>query len=118
MNTISRDELKAKLDAGANIKLVMMLSDYDFQALHIPGSEHFPPLTPQREWVKPDASLLQNTDEIIVYATDPICPTARLGYHLLVLNGYTNVRLYEGGIADWEAAGYPLEGEITQNSGD
>jgi hypothetical protein len=29
----------------------------------------------------------------------------------LVEAGYTNVRRYEGGLSDWGAAGYELEGE-------
>jgi rhodanese-related sulfurtransferase len=32
-------------------------------------------------------------------------------YHALVDSGYENVRRYEGGLTDWEAAGLPLEGD-------
>ena len=38
--TIERDELKAKLDSGADIRLVMSLQRWAFEALHIPGSLH------------------------------------------------------------------------------
>lgn len=112
MNLISRDELKAKLDAGDNIQLVMMLNDYDYRTLHIPGSLHFQPVSLQMEWVKADLSMLRHDDEIVVYATNEFCPNGRWGYQLLKANGFQNLYLYGGGIADWEAAGYPLEGEM------
>ena len=38
IDTISRDELKAKLDRGDDFKLVFTLGDWAFQAKHIPGS--------------------------------------------------------------------------------
>jgi hypothetical protein len=41
MNLISRDELKATLDRGDNIKLVMTLGEWAYRAKHIPGSLHF-----------------------------------------------------------------------------
>jgi rhodanese-related sulfurtransferase len=112
MNLISRDELKAKLDAGHNVQLVMMLSEYDYRALHIPGSLHFYPITLQKEWAQADLSMLKPDGEIVVYATNEICPTGRWGYQLLTANGFDNVYLYKGGIVDWEDAGYPLEGEM------
>ena len=37
--------------------------------------------------------------------------TGRCSSHFLVDRGFTNVRRYDGGISDWEAAGLPLEGE-------
>ena len=38
MNLISRDELKQKLDVGDDFKLVFVLGDWHFHAMHIPGS--------------------------------------------------------------------------------
>jgi rhodanese-related sulfurtransferase len=103
MKTISREQLKAKLDLGSSIKLVMALSEYDYRTLRIPGSLHF---NSEQEAL----STLNPEDEIILYCTDALCPTARVGYSWLTSRGYQNVSVYEGGIADWEAAGYPLEG--------
>ncbi len=101
--TIGRDELKAKLDAGADVKLVMSLQRWAFEALHIPGSLHFDTPEELLEALEPD-------DEIIVYCSDPACVGSRFAYKKLVDRGYTNVRRYAGGLSDWQEAGYPLEG--------
>jgi rhodanese-related sulfurtransferase len=101
--TIERDELKTKLDAGADIRLVMSLQRWAFEALHIPGSLHFD--TPEEL-----LAALDPDDEIIVYCSDPACVGSRFAYKKLVDSGYTNVRRYAGGLSDWEEAGYPLEG--------
>jgi hypothetical protein len=62
METISRQELKAKLDADQDIKLVMTVGGWTFRARHVPGSLGFPSpgCAPQR---------LRRDDEIIVYST-------------------------------------------------
>jgi hypothetical protein len=37
---------------------------------------------------------------------------------MMVRSGYQNVRRYQGGIYDWEIAGYPLEGSMIPEEGD
>ncbi len=101
--TIERDSVKAKLDSGADIRLVMSLQRWAYEALHIPGSLHFD--TPEKLF---DA--LDTDDEIIVYCSDAACVGSRFAYKALVNAGYTNVRRYAGGLSDWQDAGYPLEG--------
>ena len=108
MATIDRTELKAKLDAGADIRLVMSLQRWAFEALHIPGSLHFD--TPEDL-----LAALDEDDEIIVYCSDPACVGSRFAYTKLVDSGFTNVRRYAGGLSDWEAAGYPLEGTAARS---
>lgn len=103
VETIERDELKAKLDAEEDFKLVMSLQRWAFEALRIPGSIHFD--TPEEL-----LAALDPDDEIVVYCSDPACVGSRFAYKKLVESGYTNVRRYAGGLSDWEAAGYPLEG--------
>ena len=102
--TIDREELKAKLDAGESFRLVMTLHAWAFRAQHIPGSEHFD--TPEETLAG-----LGRDDEIVVYCSDPACVASQFAYKALVEAGYTNVRRYAGGLSDWVAAGYPLEGE-------
>jgi rhodanese-related sulfurtransferase len=104
MKTITRQELKAKLDVGADIKLVMTVGGWTFRARHIPGSVSFPsPSCALRE--------LRRDDEIIVYSTSQQRQDTVAAFDALTAHGYRNVCCYLGGLADWEDAGYPVEGE-------
>ncbi len=105
MELISRDELKEKLDRGDGLKLVMVLEDWQFRAMRIPGSLHVP-------GIKIDHSNLHFDDEIVVYCALQACPASIFAYNRLKSRGYQNVRRYAGGIFDWEQAGYPVEGEM------
>jgi rhodanese-related sulfurtransferase len=56
--------------------------------------------------------ILNPSDEIIIYCSNPSCIASIIGYQLLTRMGYKNVRRYAGGIEDWEEAGYLLEGSF------
>ena len=104
MRTITRQELKARLDAGEDIKLVMAVGGWTFRARHIPGSLGFPsPSCALRE--------LGRDDDIIVYSTDQHLQNSAAAFNALTAHGYRNVCCYTGGLADWEDAGYPVEGD-------
>jgi rhodanese-related sulfurtransferase len=103
MRLIDREELKGKLDRGDDFKLVMALHEFAFNAMHIPGSVHYPSVEQAFAELDPD-------DEIVVYCSDEACVASRFAYEALVAAGYGNVRRYAGGLSDWAAAGYPLEG--------
>jgi rhodanese-related sulfurtransferase len=107
IRTISRDELRAKLDRGDEVRLIMALSRWAFDAKHIPGSIHFD--TPEELYaaVKPD-------DEVVVYCSHVDCLSSVALYRDLVRRGYRNVRRYVGGLLDWEDADLPLDGEFVQ----
>lgn len=102
--TIDRDELKTKLDRGDRFRLVMALNEWAFKAKHIPKSEHFNTADELFASVKPN-------EEIVLYCTSPECHSSVALYWALLDAGYTNVRRYSGGLTDWEAAGFPLEGD-------
>ncbi len=105
MDLISREDLKEKLDRGDDFRLVMALSEWEFRAKHIPGSLNVN---------SPDAAkeLLGQHEDIVVYCSGEACVASKVAYGMMKAGGYTNVRRYAGGIADWDAAGYPLEGEL------
>ena len=68
MNTISRDELKAKMDGGAAFTLVETLAEVAYQHAHLPGAINLPPdrvreLAPR---LLPDKGA-----EIVVYCSSP-----------------------------------------------
>ncbi len=106
MDLISRDELKERLDRGDDFKLVMALSEWEFRAKHIPGSVN----VNNRDATEQQ---LGEHEDIVVYCADETCVASKVAYKMMKEHGYTNVRRYAGGIADWEEAGYPLEGEMT-----
>jgi len=109
IRTISRDELRAKLERGDRFTLIMALNRWAFDAKHIPGSVHFD--TPEALYaaVKPE-------DEVVVYCSQVDCLSSVAMYRDLVRRGYRNVRRYSGGLLDWEDAGLPLDGEMARGN--
>ncbi|MEZ4712241.1 MAG: rhodanese-like domain-containing protein [Caldilineaceae bacterium] len=108
MRISNSEELKAKLDRGDNLKLVMTLNEWAYRAKHIPGSIY----VASQEQVP---GLLQLDDEIIVYCTNPACSASIIAYEALRAQGFTNVARYPGGIQEWEEAGYPVVSEYQNN---
>ena len=104
MNEIGREVLKARLDAGVSLKLVMVTGEWEYRAKRIPGSIYFARLDTALASLDPD-------DEIVLYCSDEYCNTSRHAYRVFEAEGFTNLWHYAGGLADWEAAGYPLAGE-------
>jgi rhodanese-related sulfurtransferase len=76
-----------------------------FHDCHITGTLNVP-YAELADYVK---DFPKNT-EIIVYCASPICPMSRKAWQLLQELGFTNVRAYEGGMAEWYSLGYPYEG--------
>jgi rhodanese-related sulfurtransferase len=102
MNTITREELKLKLDGGEEFTLVNCLDEWMFREKRIPSSIRFE---------KAFLTTLNPKGEVIVYCSNPGCTASVLVYHQFVEHGFQNVAHYPGGIADWEDGGYPFEGE-------
>ncbi|MEE9237088.1 MAG: rhodanese-like domain-containing protein [Thermoplasmata archaeon] len=103
VSTISREELKARIDRGDNFKLVMTMNQWHFEAEHIPGSV----------WIADQgraAELLDPTDEIVCYCSDRACSASIRAATLLEKAGYKHVWHYDGGLDEWKEAGYPVEG--------
>jgi rhodanese-related sulfurtransferase len=112
--TISRDELKAKIDQGDRFQLIETLPEEKFRLGHIPGAMNMPPariqdLAPR---ILPDKDA-----EIIVYCASWICSASEDAAQELAAKGYTNVRRYVGGKQDWIDAGLPTESESLATTG-
>jgi len=101
---LTKEQLKDKLDNNTQIKLVNVLPKESFEEKHIPGSINIPVtdienIAPQR---------LDKNDEIVVYCADFECSASPKAAKKLEELGYKNIYDYEGGIDDWEKAGYKL----------
>ena len=108
MKEISAEELKAKIDRDDDFRLVMTLGDLAFQGKHIPGSI---------DLHEPETLLseLNPEDDIVVYCSDRLCPASVMAYHYLEGQSYKKVRRFSGGLAEWETAGYPLQGVLVED---
>lgn len=107
VDTISREQLKSKLDAGEPIKLIMALNRWAYEAKHIPTSLHFD--TPEELY-----GAVDRDDEVVVYCSNVDCLASVALYWALVDRGYRKVRRYAAGLIDWEDAGLPLEGALVE----
>ncbi len=102
---ISREELARRLRDPA-LAVMDVLAPETYAAKHIPGASNLPLAevgTRARE-LFPDRHA-----EIAVYCAGFTCPASEQAVRLLHDLGYTNLRHYSGGIADWEESGGVIE---------
>jgi rhodanese-related sulfurtransferase len=105
--TISREELKEKIDRKDRFVLVETLPANYYNHDHLPGAINLPPdqiaqLAPK---VLPD-----KTAEIIVYCARLTWNASENAARELAAMGYTNIRDYAEGKQGWIEAGLPTEG--------
>jgi len=106
VNVITLHELRAKLDAREALTLVEALGASYYEADHLPGAINIPHTEVDR--LAP-ALLPDPSAQIVVYCANGPCPNSGIAARRLVALGYTNVRDYHEGKAEWIAAGLPTE---------
>ena len=104
-STISRDELKAGLDAGT-ITAVDALPESYYTQQHLPGALN---MVADDVETRAGELLPDKNAAIVTYCSNPACPNSTQVAAKLERLGYTNVRKYAGGIQDWTEAGLPTE---------
>ena len=117
MRTISRDELATLIATPGrgtrSLLLLEALPETYYQQGHLPGARQFWPVESVREQMH---DLGAADAPIVVYCASETCANSDQVAKLLTGIGYTDVRVYKGGKADWQAAGLPLEGAVTAAS--
>lgn len=105
MNTITREELTAHL-GDPNLILLEILPETYYQQGHLPRARLAPP-----DKVRDLARLLApwKDDPVVVYCSSSTCKNSHDAAKVLTDSGYSNVRVYVGGKADWQEAGLPIE---------
>ncbi len=100
MDTITRDELKEKLD-NDEVTLLNVLGRENFEEQHIPGSINIP-----MDRLEDEArERLDKDNEIVVYCASEGCQASPKAAKMLEEMGFSNVKDYEGGMNDWVEAG-------------
>jgi rhodanese-related sulfurtransferase len=103
---ITRDALKARLNAGDAITLVEALPEPYYRKAHLPGAI----LLPHDRVDALAPGLLPDKDAtIVVYCANLPCENSSIAAARLAELGYTNVFDYAEGKQDWIDAGYPVE---------
>jgi len=102
-------ELHQLLSDSSNVLLVHVLPEEVFEARRIPGSQNA--CVYEMAFGERMAALAPGKDTVIVVygAGDGSLDAATAKDKLLAL-GYEDVQVFNGGLAEWEAEGYPLEG--------
>jgi rhodanese-related sulfurtransferase len=109
MNRITRDDLCRLLETQS-VNLVEALPVVAYDAEHIPGAVNVPAaLTADlAAALAPDPA-----GTVVVYCSGPACGRSRVTAAAFERLGYTDVRVYPGGKANWLDAGLPLDGSRT-----
>lgn len=105
---ITRDEVKARIDAG-DVVVLEALPAMHYTDAHLPGALNMPhdqvdELAPR---LVPDKSA-----DVIVYCANGPCQNSGIAARRLTELGYTSVHDYELGKQDWVEAGLPTESGV------
>lgn len=115
LKTITKEELKDKLDSGEDFILVNVLSEDSFESMHIPGSINAD--IAQDDFLDKIEEVTggDNDQEIVVYCSSSTCQASPAAARKLEDAGYPNVFHYKGGMADWKDAGYEIDGVMSES---
>ncbi len=101
---ITVEEVKSKLDEGAQFHFIDVREDHEWQADHAAGAQHLGRGIIERDIGK---TVPERDDEIVLYCGGGF--RSALAADNLQKMGYTNVLSMAGGIKAWREADYPLE---------
>src|SRR5262245_16961178 len=105
VETISRDELTAKIARHDNFRLVEIMPEDAYHQAHLPGAINMP-----ADQIKSLASkrLRDREAEIVVYSDGAESNASTEAARELEELGYTHVRDYVEGKQDWIDTGLPI----------
>ena len=107
VRTVTREELKTKMNRGEDLVIVEALGPEHYESSHLPGAVNLPyEFVDEAEKVLPDKD-----DEIVVYCMNTGCSASGEEARELVEMGYSRVLHYAAGKQDWIRAGLPVEGK-------
>ncbi len=103
MQTITREELRKKMERGDDFALVEVLPASAYDKYHLPGAINIPLGTDFES--KVEQTLRDKNQEIVVYCSDENCSASPTAAKKLRDLGYTRVVDYEFGKLDWLRGG-------------
>lgn len=104
--TITREQIKHKLDSNEPIAFVEALPKKYFVAEHLPGAINIPhdEIRERATDMLPDKNAF-----IVVYCANSECKNSEIATRTLQQMGYTNAHEYVEGKQDWLEANLPVK---------
>jgi rhodanese-related sulfurtransferase len=103
MNEITVQELKKLMDSGEEMVLLDCRSPESFNAEHIVSAQNLP----WREAPEKAKTMIPNKDMLVVTSCSSVTCEASLNCSKQLKQlGYTNIRKFTGGLAEWLAQGF------------
>jgi rhodanese-related sulfurtransferase len=106
MLTITRTDLSTLIATNPRLTLLEALPAKYFHDGHLPGARWFPH---DRVRELAPVAIARKSDPVVVYCASATCANSKAAAKVLADLGYADVRVYEGGKADWADAGLALE---------
>jgi rhodanese-related sulfurtransferase len=106
MQTISREELRGKMDENRHVAIIEVLSPDQYEQGHLPGAMNIPfgeGFDEAMQQAIPDKNA-----EVVVYCANKQCQASPKAARRLDELGYEHVYDYEDGKAGWKEADLPL----------
>ena len=110
-NKISRDELKDLIDRDGGAVAAALAEQY-FEEEHLPGAVNVPHLA-EEELI--NERLPDKDAPVVTYCASLTCRNSEILAERLVAMGYSDVREYAEGKADWIEAGLPVVGRVVSS---
>ncbi|MBI1888877.1 MAG: rhodanese-like domain-containing protein [Candidatus Spechtbacteria bacterium] len=105
-STITKEDLKKKIDERGDFALIDVLGAMSYAQRHLPGAISIPGSNENFVAEVQKAVGGDKSKEVIVYCASFSCQASPAAAGKLADAGFTNVRDFKGGLADWEEGGY------------
>lgn len=105
IKNITKEELRNLMLSREDFILIDTLSRESFEEIHISGAINCP-AEEIPKWAEENPD--KKDRKIVVYCSGYTCKASAFAAEALERSGFTNVMRYEGGINEWDAAGYPV----------
>lgn len=113
---ISSDELKGLMDSGADFLLIDLLGEKSYESLHVPGAVSVDPGEGFAERVE-ELVGGDKAKKVIVYGANFKDELSTAKVWELIGADFSDVLDFKGGLKDWAAELYPLEGARAPKNG-
>jgi rhodanese-related sulfurtransferase len=107
MQTISREQVKRKINSNDNVVVIETLDPKYYEKFHLPNAINIP--LDERFDQQVQQKVPDKNTPVIVYCMDKECDASPKAAKRLEKLGYENVFDYEEGKVDWKKAGEKIE---------